>query len=305
MAEIKIFRNLAGVKADIYHAADEPGAKDAAVLGKRPLVTTVHDVEADLVPESLNARGRAYMQLCRRWTRRSDMIIVPFDWTRRQVMSLYNVPPERIRIVNYGVDHDLFYPRRRAPSSRKKVLYVGELNRLKGVGVLLEAFGILLKEFKDVQMIFVGKGPDQGHLRGVARELQIDRDVIFTGFVPDQDLPIFYGQADVFVWPSRLGFGLTMLQAMASGLPVVASPYAEIPEFLEDSGIAVDCDSPEALADALSRLLSDEFMRTRMAERAIQKASAFSWERMAREVLAVYNEVLIARQESSRPPEMM
>lgn len=293
-AELTFFKDLAKVNRDIYHAADVPGAKDAIILGKRAIVTTIHDIEAEAVPESLNARGQIYMRLCRALARKSDRIIVPFEWTKRQVMSLYKIPSELIRVVNYGVDHNSFYPSRLMSHTRrrKRILYVGELNRLKGVATLLNAFRKVLGEIKDAELIYVGTGGDEAELRMLAHRLHVERNVVFTGFVMDRELPRLYHEADVFVWPSRLGFGLTMLQAMASGLPIVGARCCEIPEFLGTSGLLFDGDSYSELADALLRLLSDEKLKTDLARRAHQRAIEFSWGRMARETLSTYKELL-------------
>jgi len=291
-SEFRFLKDLVSARGEMYHAVDVPGAKTAVVLAKRPLVTTVHDVEAELVPESLNARGQMYMRFSRELARGSDRIIVPFEWTKRQVTSIYRIPTERIRVVNYGVDHSSFYPLRRARGSKKRILYVGEINRLKGVGVLLDAFSIVLREIKEVQMTFVGKGLDQDELNDLARRLRIESHVLFTGFVPDRKLPYYYHQADVFVWPSRLGFGLTLLQAMACGLPVVAARAAEIPDLIGSSGLLVEPDSPRELAGAIIRILSDPRLSAALGRKARVTAQAYSWERMAKETLRVYDELV-------------
>ncbi|MGB9880037.1 MAG: glycosyltransferase family 4 protein, partial [Anaerolineae bacterium] len=117
--------------------------------------------------------------------------------------------------------------------------------------------------------------------------------VVFTGYVPDEDLPALYSGADLFVFPSLYeGFGLPPLEAMACGTPVVCSKASSLPEVVGDAALMVDPYDVEALAEAMHRVLSDAVLREELRGKGLARAQQFTWEKAARETLAVYEEVL-------------
>ena len=120
--------------------------------------------------------------------------------------------------------------------------------------------------------------------------------MIFTGYVPEEELPLVYNAADLFVYPSLYeGFGLPILEAMACGVPVITSNLSSMPEVAGDAGILVDPNDVNALADAMTRVLTDRVLRATLAAKGLARARSFSWERMAQETLAVYARVAQCR----------
>jgi len=123
-------------------------------------------------------------------------------------------------------------------------------------------------------------------------ELGLGDRVHFAGYVHDADLPALYGGADLFVFPSLYeGFGLPPLEAMACGTPVVCSNAASLPEVVGDAAVTVDPYDVDALAEAMQRVLADRDLREDLRARGLARARQFTWERTARETLAVYREV--------------
>jgi len=118
-------------------------------------------------------------------------------------------------------------------------------------------------------------------------------DVIFPGFIPEDELPLWYNAADVFVYPSLYeGFGLPPLEAMACGTPVIVSDVSSLPEVVGDAALLVDPHKPDEWAAALSLLCRDVDLRTDLVSRGLERAQEFSWTRMARETIQVYRDVL-------------
>ena len=124
-------------------------------------------------------------------------------------------------------------------------------------------------------------------------ELELEAHTIFTGYIPDEDLPAIYSGADLFVFPSLYeGFGLPPLEAMACGTPVVCSNAASLPEVVGDAAIMVDPYDVEGLAQAMRRVLADRDLQEDLRQRGLERAKLFSWEKTARETMQVYEKVL-------------
>jgi glycosyltransferase involved in cell wall biosynthesis len=138
-----------------------------------------------------------------------------------------------------------------------------------------------------------GKGWLHQPIFAAVEELGLQDDVIFPGFIPEHELPLWYNAADLFVYPSLYeGFGLPPLEAMACGTPVVVSSASSLPEVVGDAGILVDPHRPEEWTEALFLLCQDAALRVDLGWRGQQRAQQFSWTRMARETIQVYQDVL-------------
>jgi glycosyltransferase involved in cell wall biosynthesis len=117
----------------------------------------------------------------------------------------------------------------------------------------------------------------------------LDEAVIFTGFVEDEDLPALYRGAQLFVFPSLYeGFGLPILEAMASGIPVITSTTASMPEVAGDAAVLVDPRDPEAIAEAMARVLAEERLRQALIQKGLARARRFTWDTVAHDTLALY-----------------
>ncbi len=211
--------------------------------------------------------------------------------------------PGRYRIIPSGVNYSAFAEAEPFPEyldGKRNILYLGRLEKRKGLPTLLEAYARVRRELPDCRLIVVGG--DGGLMAAARRYVARERleDVVFTGFAPAEHVPRYYKTADVYCAPNTgaESLGLVLLEAMAAGTPIVASRIEGFADVLTDEqeGLLVPPRDSAALAGALLRLLRDAAMREEMGRRGAVTAQAFTWERMAGLVLAYYHEVIDRRQ---------
>jgi len=268
-----------------------------------PTVVTVHDLSFALFPEFFRGANSVYLRLFTRIScRRAVRIIAVSENTRADVIRLYGVPGERIEAIPHGVD-PAFCPRpaaevaefRRARSLPEHfILFVGTLEPRKNLGRLVEAFAKVRASANDLRLVFVGgKGWYYDPIFSAVERLNLQDSVIFAGYVPNSDLPLWYNAADAFAFPSHYeGFGMPVLEAMACGTPTVTSLASSLPEVAGDAALMVPPDDIHALADALDRTLTDTTLRQELRAKGIARAAPFTWEETARRTAAVYRRAL-------------
>jgi glycosyltransferase involved in cell wall biosynthesis len=165
------------------------------------------------------------------------------------------------------------------------------VSRSKGVDALIRAFALVKRSLPDVELLIGGKrNKDQPLLERLSREVGLN-DIIFLGFVPEDDLPGYYSTATLMIFPSRYGFGLSTLESMACGTPVIVGAALDAPEFVADAGILVNPDDIDEMAKSIIRVLTEPGLRERLSAKAVARAGEFSWEKMAQETLEVYSAV--------------
>jgi glycosyltransferase involved in cell wall biosynthesis len=289
----KLLVDLATVKADVVHAISPVGGSVAGVLGKQPFVVTVHDLIPYYVGGFDYAWKHAYLRKCVETSvTRAAAVIVPYHVTKAQLVSLVGIEPSKIHVVHYGVDHGRYRPQPLVERAPRRVLYIGEVSRSKGVDVLIRAFAVVKRDVPDAELLIGGKpSKDQLELELLCRRLAV-KDVTFAGFVPEDDLAAQYAAASVMVFPSRYGFGLSSLEAMACGTPVVVAGALDAPEFVADAGIVARTDDSDDLARGIVRVLTEPGFARDLEARAVRRAAEFSWSKMALDTRRVYDHVL-------------
>jgi phosphatidylinositol alpha-mannosyltransferase len=220
--------------------------------------------------------------------------------------------PSDYRIIPNGIDFARFNtraaPLEELSSSRPTVLFVGRLEKRKGLRYLLRAWPMVLERQPDARLVVVGRGrPLEGYKRFAARQGWSPDDVVFAGYVPAEDLPRYYQACDVFCAPNtgQESFGIVLLEAMAASAPIVASDIPGYRDVVTNGveGLLVERQNPGALADALSRLLNSPELRATMRRAGQMKAQRFDWPRVSAEVLSYYHEVLDRRGEVEPEPQ--
>lgn len=292
---------LARAHTHVFHS---PHHSMPVVPGPWRTVVTVHDVTFRLLPWRYTAARRLYMHAVTALSARlADRFIVPSAAVAGDFARLYGVTPERITVVHEApppsmrVVEDrtaLDAARRRLGLPDRFILSVGTLEPGKNRGALFHALALLRRRGLPHALVVAGQwGWRASGQDALAERLGVADAVCHLGYVPDPDLPLLYNLADAFVFPSwREGFGLPPLEAMACGTPVVASDRPAMPEILGDAALYAAPDEPEAMADVLARVLRERALREDVRARGIAQAARYSWERAARETLAVYRTAL-------------
>ena len=282
---------------DVVHA---PGPT-VPPAGGAGLVVTVHDLAPlrfpDRYPRATRLTLRRGMKAA---AREADRIICPSESTAAEVEELLGVHRERLRVVPHGVDVPVeddvaarqFLQRRGIPEPY--VLWVGTQEERKNVSAVLDAFALLARRHRDVTLVLHGPAGWLGEEVGTGiRRRRLERRVLASeGSLTRDELAALYSRAAVFVFPSLYeGFGLPVLEAMASGTPVVASNRSAIPESAGDAGVLVDPTDPGALSSAMSELLGDPERREQLVARGRERVATFTWEATARRTWSVYEEL--------------
>ena len=179
----------------------------------------------------------------------------------------------------------------------KIILFLGSLVPYKGPDILLKAFKIVKKEFPEVKLIFGGRGQMLVELQSMAKQFGLEDDVIFLGFVEEEDKALYYKSADIFSLPSTNmaeSFGIVNLEAMASGIPVVGSNLGGIPDIVkeEENGLLAKPRDPQSLANSLLKLLKDDDLRQKMGNNGRKMAGNYTWDKIAKETENLYKDIL-------------
>ena len=287
--------------ADIFHSPDfvlPPVRRGRSLL-------TVHDLAFLLYPECAEASLRAYLeQVVPRSVERADFIAADSENTRNDLICLLGADPERVAVVPGGVDpmfSRVSYGARLQAlrrqfklDDRPFILFVGVLEPRKNLTLLFDAYRQLRDRHKlSHRLVVVGKrGWLYDDILDHAERSPYRQDIVFTGFVPDADLPALYSAADVFAFPSLYeGFGLPPLEAMACGTPVVVSRSSSLPEVVGEAGLQVDPKNADELAAALELAILDDKLRDELRRKGPERAASFTWPVAAERLLEVYQRI--------------
>lgn len=276
-----------------------------------PVVTTVHDITFALHPEWFLPRDRWILNtFVPRSMRRAGHVIADSESTRRDILRRYKglIGDAHVSAILLAADAHFVPPeggqetarlaanKRLGLDNRPFVLSVGVLQPRKNLGTLLDAFALvkLGPHAPPHRLVVVGK---RGWL-GEALDKQVaalpevvSRDIAWTGYLPDSDLPALYGGADAFCYPSLYeGFGLPPLEAMACGCPTLCARASSLPEVVGDGALLLPAENSNAWANALDKLLPAPLVQARWRERGLARAALFSWERTARATLEIYEQ---------------
>lgn len=268
-------------------------------------IITLHDITFEVHPEWYSWKGQvATRHFARYAAYHADAILTDSDSSKQDLLRYYHVAETNVTVVPLGVEARFAviadYERQKAIRAKyhltwpQTILYVGSIHTRRNVESLIRAFQQVYRTNHDVCLMLVGKR-EYPYL-DVSRlidEIGLRERIIWPGYVADDDLPMLYNVADVFVYPSSYeGFGLPPLEAMACGTPVITCNNTSLPEVVGDAAIFVDPLNIAEMADAMRLLLNDRSLRQNLSEKGIRRASAFSWKRTAQETLAVYQRLM-------------
>lgn len=268
-----------------------------------PVVPLIADISYEYFPQFFDPLEVLQFKASIRWSaRRARRILTVSESSKRDLVNTYGVPPDKIDVAHLGVDLQRFRPstssdKTKAPSSEYGIrepylLAVGNLQPRKNLVRLIEAFLELKRERPELphSLALVGKAAyrhDEIFRR--IQDLGLGDQVVFTGYVPDEDLPALYRGAAAFAYPSLYeGFGLPVAEAMACGVPVLTSNLSSMPEVAGDAAVLVDPEDTRSIAAGLLRILTDPRLAAELSEKGFRRARGFTWERTARLALATF-----------------
>jgi glycosyltransferase involved in cell wall biosynthesis len=269
-------------------------------LGSAGTVMTIHDIAWKKIPSAYPLKSKIiYDMMLRRILRSPSHLIAISYATRSDLVRQLGVNGDRISVIHEACDpgfrpvEDFAGAKERCGISGNYILTIG-VNPRKNIGKLIEAYSRLDKQIlKEYSLVLAGSNSyGSGKLQRIIANLGIEERVVFTGHVNDDDLPGLISGAELFVYPSLYeGFGLPILEAMACGTPVVTSNLSSMPEIAGDAAVLVSPHDVEQIADAVEQVLSSTDLQASLIEKGFLRASSFSFERMARETLAVYTKI--------------
>jgi D-inositol-3-phosphate glycosyltransferase len=311
------------LRYDVIHSHYWLSAEVARVLAPKwgvPRIQMFHTlglVKREVMDEDVDAESDVRIEIERRAVRESVAVVAASEIEAGELEQLYAAPPGKIRIIPCGVDPEVFHPIRQADARRtlgrdeceRLILFVGRIEQIKGIDVLLRAIGIVFRGYPELRdeicLLVVGGALDAEdseaetdkivELRRLVHEHRLEHTVDFVGSQDQPRLALFYNAADLCAVPSLTeSFGLVALESMACGTPVVGTRVGGLQTVIESdvSGLLVPAGDDAALAEAMARLLLDPALRLRLAAGARERAKDYSWHRVGDAIAALYADLM-------------
>ena len=284
---------------DLLHAM----AFVAPLVLPNPMVVTVYDLSFLHYPERLSPARRLYLRLLNALTcHRAKRVLAISHSTGRDVTDLLDIPAAKIDVTPLAVDTDVYKPlpetevaafRKRENLPERFWFFLGTLEPRKNLPMLLEAYAKIPEQARLPLILAGGKGWGYEPIDAAIERYQLQDTVRLTGFLPTDDLPLWYNSAEVFVYPSVFeGFGFPVLEAMACGTPVMTSNVSSLPEVAGQAGICLPPDEPTAWVDALRKVYHDAEWREAASNRGLTEAEQYQWTTTAQQTIASYRRAL-------------
>jgi glycosyltransferase involved in cell wall biosynthesis len=272
----------------------------APVIPPCPSVTVFHDLQHKRHPEYFRWFDLPFWQaFLYASARRSTRIIAVSEATRQDFIAHYRLDPTRVRVVHHGVDVEFFGIRERRGGSQREryVLTVSTLHPHKNFRRLLMAFAAFIKQRPQIKLVIAGlRGFDSAQIGELIDELHLGERVRCTGWIPREELYDLFAGADAFIYPTTFeGFGMTLLEGLAAGLPVACSNIEPVKTLAGNAALLFDPHSTDEIEDALVRITEDEELRSSLRDAGPKRAAEFSWEETARLTLETLTEARVGQ----------
>lgn len=293
-------------KLDIFHtlgiATSEPHVYITPQLyGKR--VVTLHDTIPLKFPQEFRAvlDLKKFREALIYVISKADAVVCNSECTRKDIIELCAAAQKKVCVVYHGVGEDFYRVTDERKISevlaryrikRNYIINVSRLDYNKNTTTLIRAFG-LFKKNHDLKLVIVGKSGDkQEEVFSTIDKLELTDSVIYTGYIPHEDLVVLLSAAKIFVFPTLYeGFGLPNLEAMKCGVPVVSSDIAAVKEIAADAALLVDPCDPQELSGAMCKVISDRSLRDSLIAKGRERVKLFTWEKTAEKTLEVYRTI--------------
>lgn len=290
-------------KIDLFHATD---FVLPPTLSHTKTLLTVHDLSFIRVPEAATPSLRSYLnKVVPRSVKKADHILADSQATKDDLVELYRVSPDKITVLLSGVNHR-FKPvtdQHLLTQTRQKyglknhpyLLSVGTVQPRKNYSRVIQALHRLHQQGHELHYAIAGgKGWLNDEMYTTIEQTNMQDYVHLLGFVDDEDLPALYSAADCLIITSLYeGFGLPILEAMASGTPVITSNLSSLPEVAGNAGLLVDPLNTEAITHAIHEIITDDSKRQQLIESGYRQVEKFTWEKSAQQLRSVYESLLM------------
>lgn len=302
------------VKDDhIIHNLDNLGPYFIKNNTKSKLVLTIHDIVPIIMPElhgnNLNNKIMRFnfKFLLPRIIKNTDLIIVPSQSTKNDIITKLGVEEDKIEIVPMGVDKEIFYPKTSNRNLLENygikedyILYVGNDNPRKNLKNLILAYAKVIDKISH-KLVLMGPINKNKLIKFIktSKELEFNKkrllkNIIFPGFIDKADVPTIYNTATALVFPSLYeGFGLTPLEAMASNVPVIVSDNSSLREVVGDAGLYIDNPlNPDEIADKIIDVIENGKLQKKLRKNGLEQSLKFDWEKTVHKTIKAYENII-------------
>lgn len=268
------------------------------------LIATIHDLSFEIFPETFTkAMQFRLSKLVRRTASKADAVLTVSQNTKKDLINLYGIRPEKIEVIYNSYDriykpvkeHEMFETiKRKYGLIEKFILYVGALQPRKNITGLIKAWNILRRKYGlEIKLVITGKQAWlSSEIMKAVTNNKYSQDIIYTGYIPKEELPFVFNAAELFVFPSFYeGFGLVVLEAMACGTPVITSNNSSLPEVVGDAGILINPNNCEEIAEAMHNVLTNPELKESMITKGLKRSESFSWNYTAEKTLNIYHKI--------------
>lgn len=302
---LSLSRSLKDNKIDVLHLPSHmfPQISPFFINKDVKKILTVHDLIPILFAEKLPFFYKFWGPTLKLIKNRPDCIITDSVNTQKDLINYLKIPEEKIKVIPLAPNKNFKFIKNKSPIQEELelkynipssfILYAGSVEIRKNIPFLIKSYYKLLKSGVKSKLILIGSlGYGSEEILKTVEDLGLSKQVIFLGYVPDQDLIKFYNTADLFVFPSLYeGFGLPPLEAMACGCPVITSNTSSLPEVVGNAGFTLDPVDYDSFAEAMYQILTSETLKNEMRDKSLERSKIFTWDKTASETWKVYEQV--------------
>lgn len=251
-------------------------------------IVTVHDLAYYYYPDEFLKKDLFQLK---NWTKysikKAQKIIAVSKTTKKDILKFYGEPESKIEVIYNGFRHEKNHISNLKAPATDYFLYVGTIQPRKNISTLIQAFSLLLHEYPDYKLFLVGrKGWLYDSIFEKVKKLGIEKNIVFTGYVDDKTLDMYYRHAKCFIIPSLYeGFGIPILEAMNRGCPVISSFNSSLPEIGGEACLYFDPNDPKGIFDDMKEMITNEQLRKDLVKKGKDRVQLFSWEKCGEETL--------------------